>query len=301
MTSHPPLLFHQPAPEIVRASHQTMRSVFEIFIANEDPAYARQAADAAFEECDRLERELSRFIPSSDISQINACQPGWSVCVGAAALELLELAQRIHGETDGAFDVTVGALMDGEAGPVGIGLLAIDPATREVTRKRPGLKIDLGGIGKGYALDQMAVVLREWGIGTALLHAGQSSALAVGGMADGSPWRLGLRDPREQAKIIGQVSLLAGRALSGSGVQLAGQHILDPRTGKPATGKLAAWAIAPTAALSDAISTAFMVMSAQAVREYCGKHVEISGLLLIGETGNPSAQGMGEFEHVALE
>ncbi|MCX5684460.1 MAG: FAD:protein FMN transferase, partial [Planctomycetota bacterium] len=95
-----------------RFAHNAMYSIFEVFIAGQEAEYARQAAEAAFDECDRLERELSRFIPGSDISQINGLQAGQFVRVGVATMECLTAAARANAETSGVFDVTVGALVE---------------------------------------------------------------------------------------------------------------------------------------------------------------------------------------------
>jgi thiamine biosynthesis lipoprotein len=282
-----------PKP-VHRFSHDAMATTLEVVIRGQMKDYARQVARASFEEADRLEGELSRFIGASDVSQINRLTAGQSVRVGIALIECLHLARQVHEETHGAFDVTLGSLLacwrteDGSPhtpaadevvaarARTGMDRVEWNEAEHSVAVLTDGVKIDLGGIGKGYAVDQMAALLRDWGIEDALLHAGESTALAIGS------WPVAIRDPQDQTSILGQFPL-RDRALSGSGVSLHGPHILDPRTGRPATGKLATWAAAPTAALSDALATAFMVMSPREVEAYCTRHRDVSALLLVGD------------------
>jgi thiamine biosynthesis lipoprotein len=163
------------------------------------------------------------------------------------------------------------------------------------------LDLDLGAVGKGYALDKALDVLREWGIENALLHGGTSTAVAVGSPevlpADqvssehpsanairplgietlgGWPVGVGAGWPGAPSRI-----LLSGRALSGSGTEVKGEHILDPRTGAPARRHLAAWASAPTAALSDALSTAFFVMTPEEIEGYIALHPDIWACVVV--------------------
>jgi thiamine biosynthesis lipoprotein len=283
-----------------RFARDAMGSTFEVLIAHEEATYARQAADAAFDELERLERELSRFVPSSDVSQINALRARESVRVGIATMECLCLAQEMNRQTGGAFDVTVGALVElwrpavgaGEKGwpspeslaqardRTGMHLLVIDPLSHTVGVNADGVSVDLGAVGKGYAVDRMTEVLREWSIDSGAIHGGQSSVRVFGSAPgkEGNGWPMALRDPADQSHAIGSVQL-RDCSLSGSGLLLHGRHIIDPRTGEPAAGKAATWAIAPTAALSDATSTAFMLLSREEVEAYCEGHPEVGALL----------------------
>jgi thiamine biosynthesis lipoprotein len=252
-----------------RFTHDAMACTWELFILREVPSYAAQAARAAFEEVDRLERELSRFIPTSDIARVNALRAGQSLRVGADAFACLELAQQVHEETNGAFDVTVGALVrpsempdsPATALPVGMHLLILERVARTVTVQAEGLMIDLGAIGKGYAIDQVVALLRDWGVTTALVHSGQSTVYALGSPPGQPGWRVSLRDPLDHSGALAGL-YLRDRALSGSGTLLHGEHIIDPRTRSAARGPLGAWALASSAAISDAVSTALMVLPA---------------------------------------
>jgi thiamine biosynthesis lipoprotein len=298
-------------PPVHRFSHNAMGSPCEVIILGEEADYAAQAARAAFAELDRLEQELSRFIAYSDISQINALEAGRSVLVGLAALECLTLAQEVWRDTGGAFDATVGALMnvrrtpDGrcrEPGPeeladalsrTGMDLLDIDAAGHSVGVRKTGVRIDLGAVGKGYAADQMVSVLREYGIGAAMVHTGLSSVYALGAPAGEKGWGVALRNPDGRGEPLGHV-VLRGRAFSGSGTPPAGRHILDPRTGLFVEGRVGTWVAAPTAATSDALSTAFMVMNVEEVDQYCRTHPGVSGILGVRNPDGPAVLYFGE-------
>ena len=272
-----------------------MACTFELFIADQPAAYAEQVAQTAFAEVDRLERELSRFIDHSDIARINRLSAGESLRLGPDAFDCLVLAARVHADTGGAFDVTVGALVEAvrrrqsteqtganasttaAACACGMHLLRMDRPTHSVTALVNGLIVDLGAIGKGYTIDRVVELLRDWGVGTALAHCGQSTCYALGAPPGHDGWPVAIRNPLDHAATLGRVTLREA-ALSGSGALLHGPHIIDPRTGRPAAIAAGAWAMAPSAALSDAISTACMVMSASEIEAYCRAHSEVGAL-----------------------
>ncbi len=285
-------------PGAHRFSHEAMATVFEIIIIHDDSHYAHQAAWEAFEELNRLEQELSRFIENSDISRINSLAAGQPLILGPAAFECLQLCTRISAKTDGAFDVTIGSLMecwldedkstrtpseaelDTARQLTGMHLVKLDEASHTVQLEAGSVYIDLGGFGKGYALDRMAELLREWSIDTALVHGGASSALALGAPPEAAGWPLTLSSPGYSRQVLARLSL-QDRALSGSGLR-KGQHIIDPRTACPVEGRVAVWASAPTA---DALSTAFMVMEPEEVKQYCSNHPEVLAMILLDGQG----------------
>ena len=130
-----------------RFSHEAMNTVFEVYAAHADERYAAQAAQAAFAVVDRLEGELSRFRPNSDITRVNHLSAGESARVGEAALECLLIARHMYELTGGAFDISIGT---------GLPSLEIDADDCVISATADGVRIDLGGIGKGYAVDLMA-------------------------------------------------------------------------------------------------------------------------------------------------
>ena len=149
------------------------------------------------DEADRLQKELSRFYPVSDISRINLLYAGEHTQIGADTLEVLKLAYGLWCDTAGAFDVTVGSKtgLDCSDGLYGFNGCHIDPDAFTVSVLLEGLQFDLGGIGKGYALDRMADLLEDWDIATALLHSGESSVLPVGTPVAENAWSVALRHP----------------------------------------------------------------------------------------------------------
>ena len=283
-------------PGIHQNSYEAMATVFEIYIIHEDTRYAQQAAWQAFEELNRLEQELSRFTENSDISRINKLAPMQSVRIGLAAFECLEICNTLYTDTNGAFDITMGSLVSwwlqedetlhkpskNEQHSTliysGLDQLELDASQHTVQCLTTDVQIDLGGFGKGYALDKMAELLHDWSIETALIHGGSSSVLALEAPPGTSGWPLTLSNPGNRKQILAHL-YLQNRAISGSGL-LKGKHIINPHTRKPAEGKRAAWALTHSAATSDALSTAFMVMTPEEVNNYCLQNIDVLGIIL---------------------
>lgn len=296
-------------PNLHRFAHKAMATIYEIFIINDDATYAQQAAHEAFNELDRLEEELSRFRANSDITRINNLAAHSLLCLSLDTFECLKLAQRISQETNGAFDITIGPLLKCWLNPdktlrtpaaeeletarrnVGMHLLVLDEAQHTITLQASPVHLDLGAIGKGYAVDVMANLLREWEIAIALLHGGRSSVFALGAPPGTAGWPLSISNPMfsEQPAM---TYYLCNQAVSGSGLQ-KGQHIIDPRSGQPLAVKRAAWAITPEAAVSDAISTAFMIMTLEEISGYCSQHVETRAI--IAATEEEGQEGFMQF------
>lgn len=262
--------------DVRRYSHEAMATVFEVYAVHPDERYAAQAAQAAFDLVDRLERELSRFRSNSDITRVNHLSAGESTPVGPSTLECLVIARHLFDLTGGAFDISIGT---------GLPSLELDADDFQVRATTEGVQVDLGGIGKGYAVDLMAELLEEWGLERALVHGGFSSVLALEPPAGHDGWPLTLSDPGARSRVLSRVSMRQ-TALSASGVR-KGDHIVDPRTGEPVRGRLAAWValrrpevagdqaaaeeaprVAP-GAVADALTTAFMLLSADEIATLC--------------------------------
>lgn len=262
--------------DVRRYSHMAMATVFEVYAAHADQQYAAQAAHAAFDLADRLEGEMSRFIPNSDVARVNRLAAGETTRVTPSTLECLVIGRRVFEITGGAFDISIGS---------GLPSLDFDPVECTVGATKAGVRVDLGGIGKGYAVDRMAKLLEEWGIEAALVHGGFSSVLALEPPAGRDGWPLTLSDPTAPSRVLARLSARQ-TALGASGVRKK-DHIVDPRTGEPARGRLTSWVAIPrpeeareegleddappvaVAAVADALTTAFMLLSPDAIQELC--------------------------------
>jgi thiamine biosynthesis lipoprotein len=244
--------------EIHLFDHHAMATHFQVRIAGQDAEYAGQAARAALDVADGLEELLSRFRETSEVSQIARLEPGQRLRLSEPVFACLAIAREMEAATRGAFSVTAAARQTQPTMP----RWSLDRATLSIGCEEGRLDLDLGAIGKGFALDRMAEELAEWDCPAYLLIAGGSSILA-GEPPSGMPgWDSGVGDETASRRY-----WLAHGSLSGSGIAVKGLHILDPRTGKPATQRPRAWVFAPSAAESDALSTACMVLTEPEIAE----------------------------------
>jgi thiamine biosynthesis lipoprotein len=299
----------EPAPSeqvaLLRLAHRAMAAQFEIFLPFGTPN-ATIWADEAFTLLDELEDQLTVYRETSEVCRLNRLAPTRAVPVEEGLFGLLCEAARLNADTEGAFDVSAGALVKAWGffrGPrrvpppeereavlqrVGMGHVELSPEGRRVRYLRPGLEINLGSIGKGYALDRMGQLLfGEGKIPAGLLHGGQSSVYARGSpTGDGRGWQVGIAHPTKPRRVacvwlkdraLG-TSSATFRHLEHEGKRLG--HVLDPRTGWPAEGLGSATALAPTAAEADALATAFFILGEEGTRAYCESHPEVGAILL---------------------
>lgn len=285
----------------IRVHRAAMACRFEITLAAQDGTFVA-AATAALDEIERLEGELSLFRETSAIAELNRSAASGPVRVAPYLVDLLDECRRVHRETRGAFDVTStplsrcwgflrrqGRVPDAEAietarALVGFDAVQLDREQITVRFARPGVELNLGAIGKGYALDRAAAELRTAGAAHALLSAGRSSLVALGGR--GAGWRIDLVSPRVSGRAIATLQLRnAALGTSGAGEQFVvadGRrygHVIDPRTGWPAMGVLSVSVVATDAAGADALSTAFLVGGADLARRYCDEHRDVLALV----------------------
>jgi len=232
-------------------NHNAMATQFQVRIAGEEKTYAAQTAQAAFALADELESRLSRFRANSEISQIAQLVPGDKLRLSEPVFACLRLAQRMEFATRGAFSVTASALRHQPTKP--LWALLENEFTLRCDSGR--LEFDLGAIGKGFALDRMAEVLREWSCPAFMLVAGGSSILTGDAPAGTVGWDCGLGENNSSRR-----HWLANVSLSGSGLAVKGEHIFDPRTGLACLRRHRAWALTTFAAESDALSTACMIL-----------------------------------------
>jgi thiamine biosynthesis lipoprotein len=255
-------------------NHEAMATTFRIHLADQEPDYARKAAAAAFRELDRLESELSRYIESSDISRINRLPEGGSTVVGEATMACLTLAARLSALTGGTFDPAYASERPGPEAGAEPALYALDPAAHTLTSLCPRLHLDLGAVGKGYALDCMAEVLREWDVLAACLDSGGSTLLALSPPVGERGWPAGVGEGAHR-----RVFALRDRALAGSGLAVQGEHLCDPRTGQAASRRDRVWAFADSGAAADALSTAFFVLDDAGVVACCAAQPRIGAAI----------------------
>jgi thiamine biosynthesis lipoprotein len=244
--------------EIHTFNHHAMATHFQVRIANEEKLYAEQTAQTAFALTDQLEAKLSRFRVHSEISQIARLAVGEKLRLTEPVFACLKLAQQMEFATRGAFSVTAAALKTQPTKP----LWALVDKELSIRCDSGRLAFDLGAVGKGFALDRMADVLREWSCPAFLLVAGGSSILAGDAPTDSAGWSCGLGEDDSARR-----HWLKNISMSGSGLAVKGEHIFDPRTGQPCSRRNRAWALASSAAESDALSTACMVMDESAIEE----------------------------------
>ncbi len=309
-------------------SKPAMACQFQLLLNMHQYPQSGSATGEAFELIDALEDQMTVYRDHSEISQLNRTAFHQPVKVERRLFELLQTAERVHQETGGAFDITAGQLsklwgfeqrsaqipdtqaLQAALQTVGMQHITLDEDANTVSFAIDGIKINLGGIGKGYAIDRTSSLLRMEGISDFAIHGGQSSVLCAGDnvtLDDNSSsntqsgWPIGLSHP-----VLPEIRLatfhLKDQALGTSGSGRQGffhqgkryGHIIDPRTGWPADNFLSTTVISPSAALSDALATAFFVMTLEEIEAYCRKHTDVATVITIGDP----AAGRGDVELV---
>jgi thiamine biosynthesis lipoprotein len=269
----------------------------------------RPALEAAYAEVKRLEAVLSPFRAESELSRVNREAPYRPVSADPELIDVLTLSLGFTRQTGGAVDVTVGPLMrlwkhrfseteDIPPSPeqvertlrlVGYQHVIVDSDRSTVSYQHPGMSIEFGAIGKGYAVDRAVNVLKHHGVGAALVSFG-SSLYALGSPPDRDGWRIAIRQPEDRGRVVDTITLRDG-ALGTSGndqqaMRLAGRwygHIMDPRTGYPSEGLSGASVLAPTAVEADALSTAVFVLGRDDGLRFLERHGGVEGLVVSEE------------------
>ncbi len=305
----------------IRVFRRAMACRFEVTLSGEDARHVHVAREA-LDEADRLEAALTVFNDSSDLMQVNRHAATGPVGVDAELFALLDRCRTLHAETDGAFDITSTPLsrcwgflsrdghlpsadaLDAARAVVGMSRVTINHGW--VLFDRPGVELNLGSIGKGYAVQQIGLRLRAQGVRHALVSAASSSILAIGGRGHG--WCIDLHSRLATRGPLARLFVRNGAVgTSGTGeqfVEINGTrygHVIDPRTGWPAAaGMLSASVVTRDAATADALATAFFVGGVDLARRYCDTHADTLALLTLDD-GSERPQIVGRYPGVRVE
>lgn len=303
-------------PKVARAA---MGCLFEIYLVGADRVALEGAAGEALDEIERLDRQLSHYRDDSDIARLNAHAGSMWVRLEPHLYDLLRRCAALAEETEGAFDITTLPLLrawgfhdgrfrvpdDEEIAAllplVGPGNVEFDDEDRLVRYRAPGVEVALGAVGKGYAIDAAARILGFYRVGRAVIHGGHSTIYAIGAPPGEEAWSFTLKDPRDRETPIEEVRLrdaaLSTSAATEQRFEAGGVrygHILDPRTGRPAQSALSVSVVAPTAELSDALSTAFFVGGPGLAERYTRDHPEVRAIVVMqAEDGGIEALRFG--------
>jgi FAD:protein FMN transferase len=275
--------------QTVAVARNAMATRFEIVLHGENPVALRSAGEEALEEIERIEAQLSLYQPTSEVSRLNARAAREPVRVTPELFRLLLQAQQLSRETGGAFDITIAPLVRcwgfmGGTGKtpspealaearslVGMNLVELNEKDFTVRFAREGVMLDFGAIGKGYAVERAATLLREAGVTSALVNGGTSTVYALGKPPEAEFWKVALEFPAKDnldapREHLGTVALsdeaMSVSAVWGKSFQSGGKllgHMLDPRSGEPASRVMLAAVALPAAMETDALSTALLI------------------------------------------
>ena len=304
--------------KIVRTD-TAMGTVVQVTFWTDDEPGAARAAAAAFEELRRLDAMMTTWTDDSEVSKINAAAGKKAVAVSAETFAVIERAVDISRRSKGVFDITVGAFQglwkfdedrDGTIPEpaavrervklVGWKQIALDRKKRTVKLKKPGMKITLGGIAKGYAVDRAAKLLWDAGFSDFILQAGGD--MFVSGKKGDQPWVVGIRDPRGTRDATFAIAPIEDRSFSTSGdyeraVVLDGvryHHILDPRTGQPAKASRSVTVMAKDAFTADAWSKVFFILGAERAMKLVESLDGVEAVFVTAENEVVSSSGIAD-------
>lgn len=292
-----------------------MGSEFQVILAGADREHLSDVAHYVLDEVEALEARLSHYRPDSEISDLNVRAAFEPVLMEGSVFELIRRCVALSEATHGAFDCTAGPLIrcwgffrgqgklaepeavEAARAMVGSRFLELNPAERTIHFQREGMQVHLGGVGKGYAVDEVVASLRRLGIEAALIHGGTSTIYALGAPPGQDAWEIGLRDPADPEQRLGVVQL-RDQALSTSGdyeqfFEVGDRrynHILDPRTGYPARETRSATVVAENATDSDALSTAAFVLGDEAARHLWDRYPGTGAVLVPALGRNASTE-----------
>ena len=292
----------------VETNVPAMGGTFSIVAYGPDAMVLRSATEAAAEEARRLDQAMSNYLASSEWNEINRDASRLPVRVSEEMFDLIAACTGYSRASEGAFDITVGPLMQvwgfykgsghlphraevrTALARIGYQNIELDRHAHTVRFLRNGMNIDPGGIGKGYAVDRLAAILKEYGIKSALISAARSSIYALGTPPGEPGWRAHIRDPRDGSKVATEV-LLRDESMSTSGnyekfFMAEGKlysHIMDPRTGFPAQGMIQVSVVTPRCIDSEAWTKPVYIQG----RRWAANHLPKGFRAYVCEDGQP--------------
>jgi thiamine biosynthesis lipoprotein len=311
-----PLAFLGFDRSYVKLKREAMATVFEVILPNYEKMIKRRTASMLLDEIDRIESVFTIWKGQSELKTLNETAWKEPVKVSDDMFRLLTLAKSVFEWTEGAYDLTSTPLAkcwgffyrDGRMpneqeialakGRVGMQHVILHDKDQTVFFEKRGIELTPASIGKGYALDRAAVLAEGKDFNTFLLNGGGSSMVARGNPAWKDAWAFNIRHPFNKDQSIAQIQLKdKGFSSSGCQEQFFEQdgkqygHIIDPRSGYPASEVVSVNVTAPTAAEAEALSTAFYVLGVEPVLKYCENHPHIGVLMILPQ---------GKSEHTQL-
>jgi thiamine biosynthesis lipoprotein len=296
-------------PHLFKREGEAMGTLVSFDVWTDDDAGAARAVEAGFDEFRRLEEMMTTWSPTSEVSRINSQAGIAPVHVSDETFDVIEMAQRAAQMSQGAFDISFYAMhglwkfdedleekvpsnseIESRLPLVDYRKIVVDPKRKTVFLEKKGMGIGLGGIAKGYAVDRAVAILRRAGFNDAIVQAGGD--LMFTGSKGGKPWAAGIRDPRGERDSFFAVLRLENHAFSTAGDYeryffLDGKryhHIIDPKTGYPATRSRSVTIYAPNAFLADAIDDAVFILGWQKGIELVESIPEV-GAVIVDDKG----------------
>jgi thiamine biosynthesis lipoprotein len=311
-------------------THPAMATVFTLYLYSDDAGHASTVSEEVFDEIDRVEQVLSNYRETSELSRINQKAAEASLTTDPEMMSFLTQAEHWSQVSDGAFDITVGRLMKAWGfyrhqgvipppeelnrlrGVTGWQKVELDADDRTVHLAEPGVELDPGGVGKGFAVDAAVEVLRADGVKAALLSAGSSTLYGLGAPPGKQGWRVVVPGPLPSRSILSTVTLhnesLSSADCSQKNFVVDGHlycHIMDPRTLYPVEGRIQVSVVHPSATASDALSNVVFVLTPeQSVRTLARSAPHTRALIVSGSPGHASCtvfrwKGIVEHAHCA--
>jgi len=304
-------------PKVLKRTQFLMGTLVEITLVAHDNKTTAHAIKGAFQEIQRIEKLMSRRLEGSEVWQVNQAAGKSRVVVSSELISVIQAALEVSRLSDGAFDLTVGSLLSlwdrcrkedripsGEEVVASLRLvgyrdLVLDEEKRTLLLRKAGMELTLGGIAKGYAVDRAFRFLRDLGFRDLIVNAGGD--LRSGGTKFGTPWVVGIQDPRDGSKLLATISAKdCAVATSGDyeryfmkdGVRY--HHILDPSTGFPARRSRSATVLSDESILADALATATFVLGPERGMALIDKRPGTEALIVDSQGKVALSSGMGE-------